>query len=111
VERPLPVRRPQRPHRLPQLLHEPRISFQLNRVYTLTDEQRGGFTFERSDAQRSAVLTAAEDGYFEVPRRTTLGEIGEKLGITEQSASETLRRGVDQVLSKTLLHRAISDYR
>ncbi|WP_410767588.1 helix-turn-helix domain-containing protein [Haloferax sp. DFSO60] len=87
------------------------ITFKLNRVYTLSDEQQGGYLFDLTDAQRKALVTAVKDGYFEVPRRTTLGKIGAKLDITEQSTSENLRRGANNVLSKVLLASSADDLR
>ncbi|RCU46373.1 DNA-binding protein [Haloplanus salinus] len=79
------------------------IRFQLDRVYTVAEDQDGGYAFDLTDAQRSALVTAVRDGYFEVPRRTTLGAVGGKLGVTEQSVSENLRRGANKVLRKALL--------
>lgn len=85
------------------------IRFQLDRVYTLTENQDGGYAFDLTDAQRRTLVTAVENGYFEVPRGTTLTEIGEKLGITEQSASENVRRATNKVLQKVVLDRSASD--
>jgi predicted DNA binding protein len=84
------------------------ITFELNRVYTLSEEQRGGHAFDLTEAQRRALVRAIEDGYFEVPRGTTLGELGAELGISEQSVSENVRRGANKVLKKTLLARSAS---
>lgn len=85
------------------------ISFNLDRVYTLTDEQEGGYAFDLTEAQRSALTLAVEGGYFEVPRGLTLSDIGGELGITEQTASENVRRGANKVLRKVLLDRSVSD--
>jgi predicted DNA binding protein len=85
------------------------ISFTLERVYTLTDEQAGGYSFGLTESQRAALMLAVENGYFEVPRGTTLGEIGEELGITEQTTSENVRRGANKVLRKVLLEQSVAD--
>jgi hypothetical protein len=87
------------------------IVFQLERVYTLADEQEEGYVFDLTEAQRDALVAAVEAGYFEVPRRTTLGEIGETLGITQQSVSENVRRGADKVLKKVLVDGTASSVR
>jgi len=87
------------------------IQFQLERVYTLAEEQRGSYSFDLTDAQRRALVTAVQDGYFEVPRRTTLGDVGETLGVTEQAASESVRRGANKVLRKVLLPASAEDLR
>ncbi|MFC7098444.1 helix-turn-helix domain-containing protein [Halobaculum marinum] len=79
------------------------ISFTLDRVYTLSEVHTGLRRFGLTDPQREALSLAVERGYFEVPRRTTLTEIGERLGVTEQSASESVRRGADAVLKQVVL--------
>jgi len=86
------------------------IQFQLNRVYTFSEKREDDLSFGLTDAQREALVAAVEGGYFEVPRQTTLGEIGKELEITEQSVSENLRRGVDQVLKRLLLERTAEEF-
>ena len=85
------------------------ITFTLQRIYTLADEQRAGYSFALTDPQRRALTLAVEEGYFEVPRGTTLGDIGETLDITEQTASENIRRGANKVLSEALLDQPAAD--
>ena len=53
-------------------------------------------------AQREALLTAAETGYFSIPRETSLAGLGEELGVSSQSASERLRRGMITLIEHTL---------
>ncbi|ELY61202.1 helix-turn-helix domain-containing protein [Natronolimnohabitans innermongolicus] len=62
------------------------------------DEPPFGLTRE----QHEALVTARDMGYFEVPREASTDEIGSALGISGQSASERLRRGVDRVLKNGL---------
>ncbi|WP_138006508.1 helix-turn-helix domain-containing protein [Halalkalirubrum salinum] len=78
------------------------ISVKLHNLYSLTDSGTPP-KFELTDSQRETLFQAVRDGYFEVPRRTTLGEVGDKIGITEQTASENLRRGANKVLKNVLL--------
>ncbi|WP_435099668.1 helix-turn-helix domain-containing protein [Halorubrum sp. N11] len=79
------------------------ISIKLNRVNTVTD--RGDPSgFELTDSQQETLFQAVRDGYFEVPRRTTLEQVGNKLGITQQTASENLRRGTNKVLKEVLMN-------
>ena len=75
----------------------------------------GGATGEQrdehglTDRQREALLTANEMGYFDVPRRASLGDLAEELGIARASASERLRRGqaalVDSAVATELSDR------
>lgn len=78
------------------------VQFSLQRLYTpgesdLEDE------FGLSPEQRDALVTAHRHGYFDVPRKVSLDELGEELGISGQSASERLRRGASQLVTTTLL--------
>lgn len=45
-----------------------------------------------TDRQRTALRTAHEMGYFDVPRGASLAAVAEELGISASSASERLRR-------------------
>jgi len=87
------------------------ISSRLTRVYKLSDEHKDWNRFDLTESQRNALVAAVEDGYFDVPKRTTLKEIGKKLDISEQSASENIRRGAGKVLRSTLLAASTSEFR
>ncbi|ELZ91645.1 hypothetical protein C440_15064 [Haloferax mucosum ATCC BAA-1512] len=62
-----------------------------------------------SDKQRRVLTLAAEQGYFDVPRDVALSDLAEELGISPQSTSERLRRGIDQLVSSTLASDCLSD--
>lgn len=55
-----------------------------------------------TDTQREALLLAYERGYFDSPRRTTLQDIAEELGITRQALASRLRRGHRHLIEQTL---------
>ncbi|MFB6189905.1 MAG: helix-turn-helix domain-containing protein [Halapricum sp.] len=57
---------------------------------------------ELSDEQRELLKRAVREGYFEVPRRTTLVSLAEKQGVSDVEASEQLRDGIDGVLRNTV---------
>ena len=86
------------------------IDFHVERIYTLTEEEAGVYTFDITPQQQEALVAAVEGGYFEVPRRTTLREIADGLEISPQAASERIRRGADTVLRKILLSRSAADF-
>lgn len=79
------------------------ISIHVVRVYTLTEASRAGRSFDLTPEQREGLLLAVRRGYFAVPRESDLTEIAEELGISQQAASKRVRRGVDKVLTSTLL--------
>lgn len=60
-----------------------------------TDDRPFGLT----DLQRETLAVAFEAGYFDVPRRTTLAELADRLGVSEQAVSERLRRGLVELLA------------
>ena len=52
--------------------------------------------------QRDALVTAAERGYFRVPRETTTDELADELDISHQAVSELLRRGTENLVFSAL---------
>ncbi|WP_255198326.1 helix-turn-helix domain-containing protein [Halorarius litoreus] len=85
------------------------VPFHLERVYTLAEDQQATYNFGLTNEQRAALLIAVEDGYFRIPRETTMAEIAAELDISEQSASERIRRGIDTLARKILLTRSADD--
>lgn len=55
-----------------------------------------------TDAQRDALVTGAELGYFEIPRKASLDEVADALGVSPQAASERLRRGTQHLVDSSL---------
>ena len=53
--------------------------------------------------QRECLEVALREGYFEVPRTSTLAEVAAELGVDTSTASETIRRGAGRVLDRYLL--------
>lgn len=47
-----------------------------------------------TEAQRLLLMAALEEGYFDVPRGITLSELADRFDISDQAASERLRRGL-----------------
>ena len=58
------------------------------------DEKRPPLT----DEQRRFLETAAEEGYFSVPRKTTLRELAEQHDMSSQEASELLRVAINTAM-------------
>lgn len=74
------------------------LTFTVKSIYDLQHStQRGGFGLSKD--QYEALVTAAKEGYFDVPRSITMEELSTILGISQQAVSERLRRG----------HRALID--
>lgn len=77
------------------------VQFEIDHLQTEIDRRR---TSQMTEKQCEAVTAAFEEGFFEVPRRTTLGELAEGFGISEQALSKRIRRGVHAMLSENLHH-------
>jgi len=59
-------------------------------------------TREMTAAQQSLIERAYEEGYFDVPRKITLAELADDLGISDQSVNERLRRGLSALIGSTV---------
>jgi predicted DNA binding protein len=91
------------------LCREATIEFRVERIYTLEEELDSKYTFDITAEQQEALVSAVEGGYFEVPRGVTLGDIAADLDISQQAASERVRRGANTVLRSVLLSQSASD--
>lgn len=77
------------------------IQIQITAVHALLPVQGDGY--ELTDTQREALMLAYERGYFNSPRETSLEEIAEELGITQQSLSSRLKRGHRRLIGGVLI--------
>jgi hypothetical protein len=55
-----------------------------------------------SEPQREALRVALERGYFDVPRETSLAQLGAELGVSDTAVSLRLRRGISAALGGLL---------
>jgi predicted DNA binding protein len=65
------------------------VDFELQSIY---GESGGSEPEPLTDAQTEALSVALEAGYLDVPRSAPLSAVADELGVSEQSASERLRR-------------------
>ncbi|MFC4438531.1 MULTISPECIES: helix-turn-helix domain-containing protein [Natrialbaceae] len=75
-------------------------SFELLGLYE-PEQPHQGYR-DLTPAQRDALVTAAEHGYFRIPRETTTAELADELDVTHQAVSELLRRGIENLIFSTL---------
>ena len=76
------------------------IPIAITAVHAMLPIQREGY--ELTETQREALVLAYERGYFDSPRESSLEEIADELGITQQSLSSRLRRGHRRLIGATL---------
>ena len=67
-----------------------------------TSSDRDDSTFDLTDSQRQTLLEAHESGYFDVPRRTNLDELAQKLDVSDTAVSQRLRRGTARLVENAL---------
>lgn len=76
------------------------VSLSLDSIYR--KEQYDTDEYPLTSSQREALVTALERGYFDIPRQTTLEDIADQLGVSDQAVSERLRRAQKQVFERVL---------
>jgi predicted DNA binding protein len=64
-----------------------------------------------SEQQHEVLQLAFEEGYFAVPRETTLLELADQVGISDQAVSARLRRGLQILLAEQFVERAAPEDR
>lgn len=84
------------------LYRERELPFRLQKIYHESDVRDGGDT-GLTDAQRDALVTAHEAGFFDVPQRVTQADVAKKLGISPQALSERLQRGIYTLVDTNLI--------
>ena len=80
---------------------ESEIPMMITAVHAMLPIQGEGY--ELTETQREALVLAYERGYFDTPRESSLEEIADELGITQQSLSSRLRRGHRRLIGATLI--------
>ncbi|WP_232703255.1 helix-turn-helix domain-containing protein [Halobacterium wangiae] len=81
------------------LEHE--VDFEFHRIYERSEILDHDLP-ALSDAQRATLTEAVDSGYLDIPRQSSLDELGERLGISESAASERFRRGVKNLTEQTI---------
>lgn len=84
-----------------QTCQEHDVPIDVRRVWHPTDPDANQYGL--TEKQIEAMQTAFTDGYFDVPRGTTLGNLGETVGITGQSFARRLARGSHRLIDETLM--------
>lgn len=77
-------------------LDEAGVAFEIDYVY---DEPSSPGERLLTDRQREVLLAAEEQGYYDTPRRATLTEVSESLGVSKATGSDVLHRAEGAVLT------------
>lgn len=84
------------------LCDESDIRLTVDRVYYPTAPEAGPH-YGLSEPQREALSTAVSQGYYSIPRQTSTKELAAQFDISDQAATERLRRAVASLTEYTLL--------
>lgn len=76
------------------------IEVDVHRVHDFADDPSGRGA-QLTPEQAEALRLALERGYYDEPRRASLADLGEELGISRQAVAGRLRRGVRTLLAET----------
>jgi predicted DNA binding protein len=80
------------------------ISLDIIEIYGNTDTS-GETSYGLTDAQRTALVTAYENGYFGEPRDISLNEVAEEIGLSSTAMSGRLRRGMRNLIAATIIDK------
>jgi predicted DNA binding protein len=81
------------------------VGIQLDRVHNPV-EAASRARFGLTEDQEQTLVTAFKAGYFDVPRGTTIRELGEQLDVSDSAVSQRLRRANSSLIAATLLTAA-----
>jgi len=76
------------------------FEFDIREIHQISESNQTD-TSGLTDKQRTALIYAYENGYFEEPRETTLEEIADSFGISTTAASGRVRRGVKNLIESS----------
>lgn len=77
------------------------IGFDFTRLYDEQEEDDGP-GYGLTERPREALVGAIGCGYFEIPRKCSLSELGAYLGISETATSERVRSAVKRLVMHTI---------
>ena len=69
-------------------------------IHSLTPQETNS---PLTDAQRDALLTALDCGYYDSPREATMSDVADALGVSQQAVSSRLRRGTRHLIENASL--------
>lgn len=67
-----------------------------------TDPESTASKFGLTDRQRETLVAAVDAGYFDIPRSCSLAELADRFDISQNAASERVRRGVKTLIENTV---------
>ena len=86
------------------------MSFKLEGLYRPTEAPDGeGLSLAGlTPKQREALLLAHEEGYYDVPRKTKLADLSDRLDISRRSLSDRLRRAEREIIATAITNERLA---
>lgn len=78
------------------------VGLSVERIHATSWSAEGGHEVVLTDVQRETLAAALEQGYFAVPRTTTLQDLAAEFGVSDTAVSQRIRRGIDRLLTAEL---------
>lgn len=76
-------------------------SFEVNQLYHPNEPRQR--VFGLTTDQYDALVEAANQGYFSIPRTVSVQELGDSLGVSANAVSQRVRRGCETLIQSSLL--------
>lgn len=78
------------------------IPVEIVHIYNPTVPEAGPW-YGLTDRQRRTLMAAVERGYYSLPRQTSTKNLAETFDVSDQAITERLRRGIETLVTNTLL--------
>jgi predicted DNA binding protein len=76
------------------------LSLTVDSIYEL--DEKDHLEFGLTEAQYETLVAAKRAGYYDVPRKVSLSELADDLGVSHQALSERLRRAHANLIERTI---------
>ncbi|MFC6717506.1 bacterio-opsin activator domain-containing protein [Natrialbaceae archaeon GCM10025810] len=80
---------------------EKEISYELNRIKE-QEQPMASAQYDLTPTQRETLVTALEEGYYEVPREVTMRELADRMDVSQQTLSNRFRAAYNNLVTSTL---------
>jgi len=77
------------------------ISFELTKLYH-QEQPMASAQYGLTPKQRNTLVTALNHGYYDIPQETTMTDLAEELGISQQALSKRLHHGHKNLITNSL---------
>lgn len=88
-------------HRVQEHYHDHDITFRVKRLHVARETDVGAES-ALLPSHREVLVVAYRNGYFNVPRKISQGELATRLGISKSGVSQRIRRAVGRLVRATL---------